>query len=858
MGTPRTDEIDRSHANHVWWRSPRQCWRQWWDRLPPQRQDRLAVVGPLLSVLLFLSAIFSALIYFTHEEVNREQEAVARDTEYAQQRLRLLLLERQEQVLRLARDIANRTLEETEFVLQAEALVMQNPELLAVHWIGPFRDVVTGYASPGAPQHAQRHAGETLPPNSTDGAFELARDLHQPIYSRPRRVDNGPSTLLMLVPFEDQRRFGGMVMAEYSIEGLLRYGVPAEVLARYAVTFVGEDGALLAGTPLKPITTPLSQLPWAARPQRHELPISPVGNSLIVRAEGLRADRDAGSEAFFWIVGAMSIATIWMLVGNMRHTRRRLQAQRALVAETNFRRAMENSMLTGMRALDLEGRITYVNRAFCDMTGWSDAELIGTSAPFPYWPEAEHDTLMARLQDEIAGRNAPGGFEVPVKRKNGSIFHARMYVSPLIDPQGRQTGWMTSMTDITEAKRIREELTASYERFATVLDSLDEAISVAPLHSNELLFANRMYQNWFGPGASGHERMLELCASVPVLPPHDHTDFVDGLVGLPADALVEAIAEHTQILVPELGKWLEVRTRYLTWVDGRLVQMLIATDITARRQAEEQAALQAERAETASRLITMGEMASSVAHELNQPLSAISNYASGMISRLQKGTMAPEDLLGALEKTARQAQRAGSIIQRIRAFVKKSEPNPTLADVAQMVTNATELADIELRRHMVRLNIYVAARLPKLMVDPILIEQVLINLLKNGGESIQHAQRPPGQRHIELQVVPRAVDGRAGVEFTVRDSGGGIPQDRLDRIYEAFYSTKTEGMGIGLKLCRSIIESHHGRLQARNLYNGAEVAGCEFTFWIPVPSRDATSPALSPSVIETPTPEGQR
>ncbi|MEW6694101.1 Sensor protein FixL [Tepidimonas thermarum] len=854
MVQPHSTDAERAPLR--WWRAPRLWWRQWWDRLPPHRQDRLAVLGPVLSVLLFLTAIFSALGYFSQQEADREQEAVVRDTEYAQQRLRLRLLERQEKLMRMARDIANRSIEETEFVFQAEELVAQNPDVLAVHWIGPYREVVTGYTAPGAPAHAHRRAGETLPPNTTGGAFDLARDLHQPIYSRPLPWPDGGSTLMVLIPFEDQRRFGGAVMAEYDIAGLLRYGVPAEVLARYAVTLVGEDGTLYAGTPLKPLTTPLSRLPWAPRPQRHELPVSPIGNSLLIRAEGLRADRDWGSEALFWIVGAMSVATIWMLLGNMRHTRRRLQAQRALVAETNFRRAMENSMLTGMRALDMEGRITYVNRAFCDMTGWSEEELIGASAPFPYWPEHEHDTLMARLQDEIAGRNTPGGFEVPVKRKNGSIFYARMYVSPLIDAQGRQTGWMTSMTDITEPKRIREELSASYDRFATVLDSLDEAISVAPLHSHELLFANRMYRNWFGEGSAGHERMLELCASVPVLPPQDHHDQVDSLMGLPADALVEAVAEHAQILVPELGKWLEVRTRYLTWVDGRLVQMLIATDITARHQAEEQAALQAERAETASRLITMGEMASSVAHELNQPLTAISNYASGMISRLQKGHISPQDLLGALEKTARQAQRAGQIIQRIRAFVKKSEPNPTLSDVAQMVSNATELADIELRRHMVRLNTYVAARLPRLMVDPILIEQVLINLLKNGGESIQQAQRPPGQRHIELQVVPRTVDGRPGVEFTVRDSGGGIPQERLDRIYEAFYSTKSEGMGIGLKLCRSIIESHHGRLVARNLYNGDAIVGCEFSFWIPEPPPEASAP-LAPRSTETQTtPEG--
>jgi signal transduction histidine kinase len=229
----------------------------------------------------------------------------------------------------------------------------------------------------------------------------------------------------------------------------------------------------------------------------------------------------------------------------------------------------------------------------------------------------------------------------------------------------------------------------------------------------------------------------------------------------------------------------------------------------------------------------MGEMASSVAHELNQPLTAISNYSSGMIARLQKKQISEDELLVALGKTARQAQRAGQIIQRIRAFVKRSEPNPTPSDVAQMVSNATELADIELRRNLIRLSTYVAARLPKLMVDPILIEQVLINLLKNAGEAISQAQRPVGQRLVELCVTPKKIDAIEAIEFVVTDNGNGIPPGKLDMIYEAFYSTKSEGMGIGLKLCRSIVESHHGRLQARNLYNGTDVTGCEFSFWIP-------------------------
>jgi len=291
--------------------------------------------------------------------------------------------------------------------------------------------------------------------------------------------------------------------------------------------------------------------------------------------------------------------------------------------------------------------------------------------------------------------------------------------------------------------------------------------------------------------------------------------------------------------VPQLGKWLEVRSRYLTWVDGRLAQLVIATDITPRRDAEELAAAQADRAHASSRLITMGEMASSVAHELNQPLTAITNYCNGMMSRIRNQQIDTDALLAALDKTSKQAQRAGQIIQRIRSFVKRSEPNRTPSDVATMVSEAVELAGIELRRHNVRLNHYVAARLPIVRVDPILIEQVLVNLLKNAAESIDNAGRPLARRSVELRVLPKTIEAQAAVEFSVQDTGRGLAPEVMDRLYEAFFSTKPEGMGIGLNLCRTIVESHRGRMQAENIYNGSDVVGCRFSFWIPV--MDATN-----------------
>ncbi len=824
-------------------------WSRWWRRLPPARQDRFATLAPLLAVLLFLSAIVVAIAYLRFEELKRDQEAVTRDVEYAQQRLRLRLLERQEQLMRLAREVDNKEVSVDEFEFQAETLISQFPELLAVSWVDARRKVVASEASASAPSALTRLKGSTITASEGDRSFELARDLRQPIYSRPLGEDPRQSTLMLQVPLTNQGRFSGSIMGEYSVDGLMRFGIPPEIMSRYAVALLDDQGKVLAGGLQSPSPT-LQVLPWLVQPMEHEVPVSPVGNGLILKAQGYRTSQDIVGSSFVWVIGALSALTVWMLTGTLRHTRRRVQAQQALIAETNFRRAMENSMLTGMRALDMQGRITYVNPAFCSMTGWTEAELMGRTAPFPYWPEDDFEMLTARLQDELSGRSTPGGFEVRVQRRDGTIFDARMYVSPLIDPKGQQTGWMTSMTDITEPKRIREELSASYERFTTVLESLDSAVSVAPLGSEELLFANRMYRLWFGTRSQGHRHLVELAGNLPT-PSPDNGDAVDAFAGLPTGSLTEAGSENAEVFVEELDRWLEVRSRYLTWVDGRLAQMVIASDITTRRNAEELAAKQSERAQTASRLITMGEMASSVAHELNQPLTAINNYCNGMISRLKEQRLSEDEMLSALEKTSRQAQRAGQIIQRIRAFVKRSEPNPTMSDVAQMVSNAIELADIELRRQQVRLSPYVAARLPNLMVDPILIEQVLINLLKNAGESIAMAGRPIGERYVELRVGPRRLENQQVVEFSVRDNGNGVPDALVERIYEAFYSTKSEGMGIGLKLCRSIVESHHGRMQVQNIYNGGEVMGCCFSFWIPVQSRLTETAALSASLASS-------
>ena len=196
----------------------------------------------------------------------------------------------------------------------------------------------------------------------------------------------------------------------------------------------------------------------------------------------------------------------------------------------------------------------------------------------------------------MSGKTPSSGLEVEAQRRDGSRFTARMYVSPLLDPNSNQIGWMTSMTDITEPKRIREALTAAHERFMTVLEGLDDAISVtADTHDGlELLFANRTYRRVFGAQTGGHDELLA------------------GRRGRFTDESVEVFA-------PSVQRWFEVHHRMLAWTDGRRVRMQVARDITERRTHEEASRVQQEKIQLTSRLTTMGEMASSLAHELNQP-----------------------------------------------------------------------------------------------------------------------------------------------------------------------------------------------------------------------------------------------
>ena len=499
----------------------------------------------------------------------------------------------------------------------------------------------------------------------------------------------------------------------------------------------------------------------------------------------------------------------------------RKRAEDAIRTEYAFRKAMEESVMTGLRAIDLEGRIIYVNPAFCRMVGLGADKLIGCMPPFPYWPKDDDQVQRRNLELTLAGQAPASGFPMRVLRADGEQVDIRFYVSPLIDADGRQTGWMASMIDITEPTRARAELVASHERFVAVLDGLDAAVYVADARTDEILYANKAFRAIFGDDAVGRgsAELTACCRPEPALllrDPHQLT-----LADLPCELFDGEIQNAVS------ARWYQLRDRAIKWVDARVVRMVIATDITESRQIEDENLRQQTRLEETSRLISMGEMASTLAHELNQPLAAIANYAMGCVTRLESGSYQSEDLLAAMKKASFQAERAGKIVRRMRDFVRKSEPNRALVPLADIVEEVIGFAEIEARKVGVDISISIPPALPPVYADRIMIEQVLLNLVKNGVEAM--AQTP--RERCQLSVAAKR-NGDAQVEIEVRDHGHGIEDGDTEKLFLPFFTTKTQGMGMGLNICRTIVEFHNGRLWAEPNPEGGTI----FRFTLPLES----------------------
>ena len=641
-------------------------WSSWYLTMP-----KLAV-GLLVALLI-------ALLWLLQDNEKEEQRAtLIADVLWLEQSIRFHLESNSEQLQQLALDLARNDDSDALFDTRARHMMRTNPELAHIAWLdysGVTRGAIPGHVSP--------RQGATSPRERGEDHFDLARKLGKPVFSRPFPAQ-GESFFELYIPVYRGNELSGMLVATHSLNGLIGHLVPWWFVEKYQLHVIDDEGATLASK---------SKLDTAKATLSHQVSLDPPGYGLALRVIANRVTTSTAQNLIITLIIFLAGAvfwSLWAMRGLMRH---RLAAEQALRSEHAFRKAMEDSLTVGMRARDREGRITYVNPAFCEMTGFSAGDLIGALPPYPYWNPEDLERTQ-ELHDKVLDGLAPAqGFELRFRRRNGETFDALVYEAPLIDADGRHTGWMGSVLDITERKRAEE----------------------------------------------------------------------------------------------------------------------------LNRQQEEK--LQA-----TSRLVTMGEMASTLAHELNQPLAAISSYNTGCLNKLASGNFTPTELHGAMEKLGLQAQRAGKIIRRVHDFVRKSEPKLAECDLAEVIDDAIGFIEHFAQKRQVHIERELPGWRHPLLADQVMIEQVLLNLMRNAIEAM--GETVPERRRLVVQ----ASEHDGVIEVRVIDNGSGIADAVKERLFTPFFSTKPDGMGMGLNICRSIIEFHKGRFWVEDNPGGGTI----FVFTLPL------------------------
>ncbi len=524
-------------------------------------------------------------------------------------------------------------------------------------------------------------------------------------YFQPLEGGTGAELIDMCLPLVQAGQVRGFLVATYMLQTLLSNIVAPQLQRTREVSFTEPDGTRLALVAAQR----RGSRKFTAQ-QLLDLPGSP----LMLRMDGWHAAPSVFPNILTALVTAMSIALVSVLVVLVRDMRRRLRAEHDLADALAFAKAMEDSLVTGLRARDLHGRVTYVNRAFCAMVGYGASEIVGLVAPLPYWPPELAQHYTERQARRMAARASPPGegYESVFMRKDGTRFPVVVYEAPLINAQGLQTGWMGSILDVSEQRRAEELSRTTHERL-----------------------------------------------------------------------------------------------------------------------------------QATARLATVGEMASLLSHELNQPLAAIASYASGSLNLLQPApgadAPAPQDLAdvrGAVQRIAHQAERAGRVIKSVHDFVRRRAHTREAVPAQDLLDAVLPIVRLQARKLGVQVELDVAPRLPEALCDRTMVEQVLLNLTRNAMQAMDEPP-PHAPPVLELRVRRGAGDAtQRWLEFSVADNGCGIAEDVAARLFTPFFTTRAEGMGLGLSLCRTVVEQHGGHLAC----NARAGRGTLFVFTLPAAPAQPT------------------
>jgi two-component system sensor histidine kinase DctS len=250
-------------------------------------------------------------------------------------------------------------------------------------------------------------------------------------------------------------------------------------------------------------------------------------------------------------------------------------------------------------------------------------------------------------------------------------------------------------------------------------------------------------------------------------------------------------------------------------------------DIREQRRVEELSRASTERLQATARLATVGEMASLLSHELNQPLAAIASYATGSLNLLQDAGHIDAQLALALKRISEQAERAGKVIKSVHDFVRRRDQAREAVSAQALMDAVLPLVNLQARKLLVDVRIRIEPGLPKLLCDRTMVEQVMLNLARNGMQAMDNAQIHP--RILEILVRSAPAEQSRWIAFSVTDRGRGIPPEVASQLFTPFFTTKTEGMGLGLSLCRTVIEQHGGVLN----FTSDALNGTQFSFTLP-------------------------
>lgn len=504
------------------------------------------------------------------------------------------------------------------------------------------------------------------------------------------------------------------------------------------------------------------------------------------------------SPLIYWLGALMLFLLLSLFFLNREMRRNQSDLERAL-KELELRRSIEDSMNLALVITDLDNKIVYTNGQTEEITGYSEEELLGKTPPYPFWGDGSElpSQLLKDRPHEEPGK--PYRFDLTIRCRNDETLEALMLAMPFYSAYNEHIGWIYMIQDNTveaQSMNLTNDSIASYERLLNSVLSCISAVMQKPTGSM-LGIHNNHYTEQLGNTADGH---LEI--SKAFKEPFDPQGNRQG-----------------EVWVDSLGRWFSVAEARVTLPGGSHVTLQSALDITKRKINEQEFEEQTSKMENSSRLITLGEMASTITHEINQPLTAITAYANTALEVIDR---APEvnktQVLEIYRKIANQAARIDKIIKNIRAFAKRRPTTLECVSLNSVFSDTMELGPlIEKKYAGVHVVYELPAVVPDVICDPVQIMQILMNLIRNAAEAIlEHGSE-------DKTIMVSAKVGAKDVELSVGDHGPGISDTMKASLFTPFFSTKKNGLGLGLSTCQTIAESHNSRLRVRDNEGGGTV-----------------------------------